>query len=98
MQRGQILPREGSGQSHHRRPQAAMHVGNLPADQATNEDIARAPNGTREPEDLVALRVAPPARVSVPSPRPPRGWELVREHLRERRRGGGRKRGRPWTS
>src|SRR6266511_3789241 len=61
MQRGQILPREGSGQSHHRRPQAAMHVGDLPADQATNEDIARAPNGTREPEDLVALRVAPPA-------------------------------------
>src|SRR5712691_7612622 len=40
-----------------------MHVGDLPAHEPTDEDILRIANRTGEPENLVTLRVAPPAPV-----------------------------------
>jgi len=61
VQRGKVLPREGAGQAHYGRPEPAMYVGDLPAYEATDQDLLGVANRTGEPKDLVTLGVAPPA-------------------------------------
>ena len=64
----QVATLESCCQPHQGRPQTPMHIGDLAQHEPTNEDVAGVADGAREPEDLVALGVAPPA-----SPyRPPR--------------------------
>jgi hypothetical protein len=38
-----------------------MDVGDLPVDEATDEDVRRLTHGACQPENLFALRVTPPA-------------------------------------
>src|SRR5207247_5562006 len=44
-----------------RRPQAPVDVGHLARHQAAHEHVARRPHGARQPEELLAARMSPPA-------------------------------------
>jgi hypothetical protein len=40
LQRREIRPHEAAGQPHDRWPEAAMHIGNLASNEATDENVA----------------------------------------------------------
>ena len=52
---------EAAFEPRERRPEAAMDVGHLARHQAADEHLARRPHGAREPEELLAPRMPPPA-------------------------------------
>jgi len=58
---GEIRTSERVGQPDQRWPEAAMHVGDLTPQEATHEDLIGVAHRPRQPKDLFALRVAPPA-------------------------------------
>ncbi len=61
VQRGQIVAGERSRQPDQGWPESTMHIGDFSMDYPTDQDVARVAHRPRHREDLVTLRVAPPA-------------------------------------
>src|SRR5207253_7023067 len=59
--RGKPILFDRCGKAHQGRPGIAVYVSDLVADQATDEYFARIAQLAQQPEDLLALGVAPPA-------------------------------------
>ena len=64
---GKALHRKMPRRANQSRPQAAMHVGDLSVDEATNEHLVRASNGPRESKDVAAEGMRPPAAADGPA-------------------------------
>jgi hypothetical protein len=60
-ERREIVPREAVSESHQRRPEAAVNIGDLVVDEPTDQHITGIPNRPRQPEDILPFRMAPPA-------------------------------------
>jgi hypothetical protein len=67
LKRGEIPPGETRCETDHGRPEAPVDVGNLAVDQSTGHHIRRGTNRARQPEDLMAFGVAPPAPCDWPA-------------------------------
>src|SRR6201982_2088913 len=58
---GQLFLPESGGKLDQRRPETAMHVGNLAFNQLANENVGTRANPLYRAEDLFSFRMAPPA-------------------------------------
>ena len=58
---GQLLRREAVGEPDQRRPESAMNQGDLAIDEPADEDMLGFGDSFEDCEDLVTLRVCPPA-------------------------------------
>src|ERR1043166_3205519 len=61
VERREILRREIARQSHEGRPEAPVHIADPVPHEPADQNVAGTADGAGEPEDFVALRVAPPA-------------------------------------
>ncbi len=64
---GQPCARQPVGQPHEGRPQPAVHERQLAVDEAADEEFARLGEPRQLAEDLLALRVTPPAAADWPA-------------------------------